>query len=234
MEIIEIWKLQNSEDFWDVFTLPENLVKEDLINYLLYEYGTLEPVDSNSKFFRERIRNFFKIHDWNIKELAETLDYEYDPLADSKWHRHYDRTIDDTTDLTSERDISEVDKTVEDDDWTEHDVRDETDINYVSAYNMALSTQNNISDSEHHRDTINEVIDKKGTDDKTTDFTGKTDDDVKSKEVYDDEMHSDTYHDGNNNHTFQSLIEEERKQAQFNIYKWIAKHFSTECLICVW
>lgn len=39
---------------------------------------------------------------------------------------------------------------------------------------------------------------------------------------------------GNLGKSYQSLIEEERRLAEFNIYKWIGNHFSKELLISVW
>jgi len=242
-ELINLWDIQNpTVDFWDGINIPESVNKDDLIDYLLYEYGDMEASDTNSGFFRNHVKNFFNIHKWNIEKLAKTLNFSYDPLADSKWHEKHKWEDDKTIKTESNRDITDVTTSEEtevmDDDWTENDKIDNTKTNYVSAYNDALTNDKRVEDTEHHRDTEHGTIDKVGTDDRNTitdETTNQiTDDDLKKNEVTDDDILENTWHHGNNNHTFQSLIKEEREQAQFNIYKWIGKHFSSELLICVW
>lgn len=329
-EMEYLWRVQNEEiDFWEYVYVPENLNKDTLINYLLFEYGDMQTIDSNSGHFRYHIKNFFEVHKWNIDELAETLNYKYDPLADSRWHEHFEDnrdTITDftqaqdvTTDFTSERDIKTKSDMV---DWKDKDIEGEenrteninedlkntynenetkdmtetlthghtidkpngntTTTNYVSAFNLPESpTGVNLRDTEHHRDvTVSDTHENHGgtdttdtnikshnttgnknnenTIDKTSHLdynsyeesnqhnkeTKNTDDDVVTKNVVDDNIVNqtvlddgvigDTFHHGNNTHTFQSLIKEEREQGEFNIYKWIGRHFSLELLICLW
>lgn len=236
----ELWKTLNpNEDFWIGVEVPKVIDRQELIDYLLYEYGELETVDNHSGHFRNHIKNFFKIHKWNIEKLAKTLEFEYNPIEDTKWHEWYDVQDDKSTDSAGNKVSStneEIDST-EDETWHEHDDINSTKVNYVSAFNMDLSPKGNkLDDSEHHRDTEHTVIDKDGTDNTighTTDGTSY-DEDTTSHTFTDNDIHKDTYHHGNDRNTFQSLIEEERKQSLFNIYKWIGKHFSTELLICLW
>lgn len=290
-ETQELWEVNHPEsDFWEGVVVPSNLDRLALIDYLKFEYGEMETIDTNSGHFRERIRMFFITHKWNIDKLSKTLEFEYNPIEDTKWHEWYQHTDDKTTDFNSNRDVvtdrgtdytenvstgrtdsvdvtfHETDvvnsKEVVDDDWSEEDTINNEKVNLVSAFNEPLSTLKNLQDSEHHRDVETGKINKKGADDKTTtadtttnkDSTEGTkevysneedtesneqihnnvDDDLVSKEVMDDDIHRDTYHHGNDRHSFQSLIEEERRQSQFNVYKWIGRHFSLECLVCIW
>ena len=291
-ETQELWEVLNPNgDFWDGVILPENLDKETLVDFITLEYGDMRVIDDNTTKFHKRIATFFKTHKWNIEKLAKTLEFKYNPIEDTRWFEKYHFQDDRTTDFTSNRDVVEneetdftenvstgrtdnIDKTINekdvinkkeilDDDWTEDDTIDNTKVNYVSAFNMAVSPSGNtLNDSEHHRDTEEGTIGKIGTDDKTTttdttdtkDTTYKEkeiytneddtvsneqmnnikDDDLVTKEILDDDIYKRTKHFGNDRHSFQSLIEEERKQAQFNIYKWIARHFSLELLICIW
>lgn len=228
---VHLWNvLHPTDDFWANITLPQQVIKSTLIDYLLYEYGDMITSDTNCGFFRNHVQNFFDIHKWNIDELAETLNYEYDPLADSKWTEKKIFTDDRTTDFTSQRDITETETM--DDNWTEDDKTDTTLVNYVSGYNDQVTHPPHWEDTEHHRDVEDTKVHKEGTDDRTTQTI--TNDDLTSKEVMDDDQNTDTNHFGNNSHTFQSLIKEERQQAEFNIYKWIGRHFSRELLVCVW
>lgn len=50
----------------------------------------------------------------------------------------------------------------------------------------------------------------------------------------DEENHQTVFRHGMSGNTFQNLTEEERRQAQFNIYKWIDRHFSRECVLPIW
>lgn len=211
----ELWEVQNDSGFWDSFILNEIVNKTALINYLMLEYGEMSTIDNDSRVFRHRVETFFQTHKWNIDKLAESLEFEYDPIHNSRWHEKEDWTRDENIDFTR----------VHDDDWTEDGRTDETDTNYVSAYNDTESREGNIIDVEHHRDVIDIDYDKKGTDDYTTD------EDTSEHEEY-HQTHDEWGHKQNN--TFQQLIEEERQQAQFNIYKWIGKHFCLECLISIW
>ena len=246
LEQIEMWNILNPDIvFWD-YEINPIVDKSALQEYLLYEYGEMETIDALCGQLRGHIRNFFSIHKWNIDKLASTLELEYDPLLDEKWNENYHRSDDKTTDLSSERDITDDASTVdtvtasEKRNWDDTSHTDETNTNLVSAFNMPLATLKDPQDSEHHRDVLDSTTDRSGNNqidrssNETIKYDNKTDDDLKSKQVIDDDEWKDINHSGLNNHTYQSLIEEERKQAQFNIYKWIGRHFSEELLLCIW
>lgn len=214
-DIVDIWEMQNKGSFFDDVHVNALVDKSALIDYLMLEYQDMITIDSDSGMFHFRVVNFFKIHKWNIDKLAESLNFEYNPLGNvnyhlhNKWHR--------TEDIDTKKD--------EDEDWTEHGHTDEQDVNLVSAYNDVPSTINNLQDTEHHRDVIDIDYSKEGTDDKTTVYHEEQD------ENYDGTTDKWGHESPN---SFQELIEEERKQAQFNIYKWIGKHFCLELLVSIW
>lgn len=235
--ITELWNIthSNNQDFWDSFVLNNIVDRQGLIDYLLLEFGDMTVIDDYSDVFRHRVENFFIVHKWNIDKLAESLMFEYDPIGNTRWHgqdwHHTDN--DETTDWKRNETIN-TDK-VEDNDWTESGHTDETDTNYVSAFNDPESREGSIVDTEHHRDTVDLTYNKEGTNDTVTDI------DVTENETFHQFVDANEDHSGTedewghrNNHSFQQLIEEERKQAQFNIYKWIASHFCNELLVAVW
>ena len=227
-DIVDIWEMKNSgKKFFDAITLNAIVDKNALIDYLMFEYQDMITIDSNSGSFHERVIMFFKIHKWNIDKLAESLEFYYNPIGNvnyhlhNKWHR--DETILRDEDIDSDK--------VEDEDWTEQGHTDEQDVNLVSAFNDVPSTINNLIDTEHHRDVIDIDYTKQGTDDKETVYHETQDEDQVEDENYDGTIDK-WGHDSPN--SFQELIEEERQQAQFNIYKWIGKHFCLELLVSLW
>lgn len=242
-EMIQIWEIQHpTTEFWNVMIIPETIDKNALINHLLYEYGDMETVDNDSGFFRNHIANFFQTHKWNIEKLAETLNFSYDPITDNRWAEYQKSTDDKTVDFTKDRDITTKEDfdghEIVDDDTTSHMTDDNSNTHFVSAFNDALLTGGQISDTEQYRDVAHDVNDGIENEDieKTTnnETNVRTDDDVVGKTTTDDDASYTKVHLGNNNHTFQELIDEERRQAEFNIYKWIGRHFRNELLIPVW
>lgn len=211
----EVWEIKNGSDLFDSFVLNNMLDRAALIDYLMLEYGEMTTLDSDCNAYRRRIETFFKTHKWNIDKLTESMYFKYDPIHNTQWHQNHTWNRDETIDMHQNVD----------NDWTEDGQTDETDTNYVSAYNDVESREGNIVDTEHHRDVIDIDYHKEGTDDTITD----------RQDVEDEGYVGDIIENGHkNNHTFQQLIEEERAQAQFNIYKWIGKHFCLECCIAIW
>ena len=58
--------------------------------------------------------------------------------------------------------------------------------------------------------------------------------DIHKNDVTDEDVVEHKKKSGNYGQSYQSLIEEERKQAQFNIYKWILNHWFHELMVSVW
>lgn len=127
-------------------------------------------------------------------------------------------------------------------------------VHLVSAYNEPLSPSGSDYDPDklvYHDTEKNREIDSgrysnSGTSTSTTDENVTTiknvgeDNDrtgTKDIEVVEDETErtvETVTQKGNKGQSFQSLVEEERMIAQFNIYKWISKHFCKELLIAIW
>lgn len=213
LNIIEMWEMQNPNvGFFDECAINSLVNKKDLLDYLLLEYGELEPVDAYSNLFHKRVANFFKIHKWNIDKLVESQNFKYKPL--DTYHGSEHRTEDIST-------VENVDTGVS---YEESGNSNANTVNLVSAFNDVRSPNGKeYIDSEHDRQETTSNYDKDGSSDTDMDRT---------QDVNENENTTREGKDGNS--SYQSLIEEERQQAQFNLYKWIAKHFSIELLVCVW
>lgn len=233
-DTVELWEYEHkNKDFMDDFKIHAKVDKAALKDYLLYDYGSLRTVETNSKAFHDMVKNFFDIHKWNIDKLAESLYFDYNPLYNTDWRQVQDYDRGKQFGSTTDRDVN-VDRTEDIDTvkhWDERGTSEETDRHYVSAYN------DDNRDTPKTRDTIHKEYEESGNE------TSNTGDDENIRTAEDIEKNEDTKeqidvtitkkgHDGNV--SYQSLIEEERRQAQFNLYKWIGNHFAEELLICVW
>lgn len=182
-------------------------------------------------------------------DYRETTDYDRGQEVDTTENRDVVTDFDRTDNITDAEDtVTDRDETIDVADiYHEDDTDQAEDINYVSAFNDGSD------DSKHHRDTHEGSATKDSTDTKNTidnehinvDRDEQIDETEVTKTVKDDDFvgneqlveTQDTVHDKHghdNTHSYQELIEEERDQAQFNLYKWIAKHFAKEMLIAVW
>lgn len=223
---VELWEYQHSgTNFMNGFTIHKDVNKATLLDYLLYDYGELRTVETNSDAFHDAVDNFFKVHKWNIDKLADSMNLQYDTLGNVDWKQVQDFDRGQDFDSATDRDVGTDRKEgiLKDEEGTS----DETDKHYVSAYN------DDDRDTPKSRDTIHKSYEEtQSIDDSETINTAE--DIFKTEQTKEniDLVITKKGHDGNI--SYQSLIEEERKQAQFNLYKWIGNYFSTELLICLW
>lgn len=258
-----LWEYQNKSKYFQDIIIDTNqrLDKNALLDYLLYEFGSMRTVDTDSNTFHDRVRMFFDIHRWNIDKLSDSQNLDYDTLGNVDWKQvtDYDRSQDVHT--SEERDINVDELRTDDTDVSRNETTDvdrnesintkekgsdnSTDTNYVSAFN------DNDDDTKHHRDVHQGSYDKEidTTDSETTDtvdketvdtdetetINRKTDDDLETQQNLGELIDVTITKKGHdNNFSYQQLIEEERKQAEFNLYKWIGRHFCKELLIALW
>lgn len=139
------------------------------------------------------------------------------------------RTNDNTTDFTTNRNNSTIESDTEDSDTTRNSNKNQkenetenTIENTTANKTDKLVTNDNIAIIQNQ--TKNEKISTDSKEDKTTD----------EKYNRDRFNNLDIEYSGTEGQSFQSLIEEQRRLVEFNIYKWIGRHFSVELLISIW
>lgn len=91
---IDIYTFDNT--LFDGAKIPENLQKETLIEIILSECGENEVLYDNPEILKMMINAFFESGYYKYKGLADTTEYEYDPLV------NYDLTITEERDTNSE------------------------------------------------------------------------------------------------------------------------------------
>lgn len=213
--VVEIWELKNpNNSFFDSVQITAPIDRETLWDYLIIQYGGMDTVEGNSEYFRFMVENFFKTHDWNISKLWESTQFKYEPLDNYRYREE-----------TENNEVIDNDK-----EWNVHNRAFSQTVGRVMGFNTPEPDSVLWKDSagepvyisvgnEAERNMFSSDGDEFGTQDidQTTDFN----------ETVNKTGHSPE-------HTFQELIEEERTQAEFNIYKWIGRHFSRELLIGIW
>lgn len=230
---IELWEMENNKGFFDDCYIPSSLNRTALFDYLYLEYSDMQTIDGNWNTFHRRVLNFFTIHKYELDGLAESISYEYEPLDNFNSTQVLGRKTDKGSDSST------VEHTNNTENWNENGKQFQQNVNLVSAYNdnesptlVGTDSDGNpiykYIDTEHHRDIENRNYSSHG--DKTDAFNRGEETVATSLENVGEQI----LKHGNNGVSYQSLIEEERKLREFNIYKWIARHFSTELLVCVW
>lgn len=242
-DAVTLWEMEHpTSKFMDEFVINAEVNKDSLFDYLMYEYEGMQIIDGHSGIFHDRVRMFFEIHKWNIDKLAESLQFEYDPLQNYRWKQHRDMDREQDVNSNTNRDVTTT--TTEGIDtnttgsWDEQGKDSGEDVNLVSAFNDLPSKDKPWVDTEHHRDIDDSKYSKDGSSTQTTHtddvINTKTDDDTAKTENLDENVLEDITREGTNGVSYQELIEEERKQAEYNIYKWIGKHFCKELLVALW
>lgn len=240
---VSLWEIANPNKEWFDFVVDTNqhINKQALWGYLYMEYCDMTVVDSNSQAFHMRVENFFDIHRWNIDKMSATMEFEYEPLNDFGWTQSRKMDREQEVETVTDRDkVEELEQNAVNV-WEEQGTSNGTDVHFISAFNDVPSpTSDNpprYEDTEQYRDTHSNSHHNDGTSEDELNSTKGTQEDINKNEDLVEGVKEDIAKSGlsdRGNHTYQSLIEEERKQAEFNIYKWIGRHFAHELLIAVW
>lgn len=225
LDIIQVWNLEHDNDLNDLGSLYEDIVldsrldKETLVGVLLDECGACESVYNTSPTFKYFSDLFFKKYQWNITKLADSLEFEYDPLKNR--NVEWTETTSIEQNLDTDEDTSESRSKANT--GTQGRTYNEDETNTISAMNSSSYEPDNKSvtnGSDTRTDNLNEAI---------TATTGRN----KAEDLTWEETDTHT-ESGTNNIPFQDLIEKERKVAQFSLYGWIAKKYRNELFLLVY
>lgn len=225
LDIIQVWNLEHDNDLNDLESLYEDIVlderldKETLVGVLLDECGACESVYNTSPTFKYFSDLFFKKYQWNITKLADSLEFEYDPLKNR--NVEWTETTAIEQNLDTDEDTSETRNKANT--GTQGNSYSDNETNTISAMNSSNYEPDNKSDtsgSNTRTDNLNEAITSTVGRDKSEDLTWDETD-----------THTES---GTNNIPYQDLIEKERKVAQFSLYGWIAKKYRNELFLLVY
>ncbi len=107
---------------------------------------------------------------------------------------------------------------------------DTTDTTNTKTTKVSEENSENTDSTTTTTEDLNRSTGEIGTEDVSTDTTSNTTD----SETTDDDYKSHKQSYGTTRHTYQSLIEEQRKVVQFDLCKWIMDKWSQEIMIAIW
>lgn len=238
MDSVTLWQIANpNKGYLDGIEINAFIDKEALLDFIMMELSDMRVVDSNSGYFHERVKMFFKIHKWNIDKLCSTAELEYDPLNNFGWEQKRERD----TGANTNKAITGSTDTGKENNWSDNGSGNFNTTHYVSGFNddespEPVGTDENgntiykYHDTEQYRDAGSSSEKHSGKSDDTI----HTEQDSIQNTVFSEDVDETIKRSGNLGTSYQKLIEEEREQAQFNIYKWILNHWCHELMIAVW
>lgn len=190
------------------YRLDSRLNRDSMNRIIIKELGNHRPYTNNSTVLKFAIEEFFMKYEYNIKKLIDTMYYDYNPLTN--------KDIKEVTDEQEKRDSTgDIDNT---DKYTTGQTEDSTGENKISAYDSSSYQPKDYNTSTAKRSTDHSA-------ETTSDIKSHVDTD-KDKVVTTSGKDSDT--------SYQTLIKQERKLAEFNIFNWIINQMRRELFLLVY
>lgn len=220
IDILDIYSLERDSDdltlMFSDYILDNRIAKDDMNAIILKELGASRPITTNPDTFKILFDTFFKKYSSNITKLIDTMYLEYNPLQ----NKDIQRKMNESEHRDSTGNIDNTDKYDTNTDQTETGTN--TTENTVSAYDASTYQPKDKSVTTPNLKTDNDVH-----------HEGETTSDIEST-VDTDKHIGETIEGKDGTESYQSLIEQERKLAEFNIFNWIIKQMRRELFLLVY
>ena len=228
IDLLEIQRLKSgSDDLFDLLNgaeFDERIDREVLNNKILSDLGACIPLYDTTDTFRVFYNNYFKVKAYTIRELLDTLEYEYNPIwnkdgtitveREGTHNEQINRTGRDTDDGTT----TEVPNTTTKVNGSVENLVSAENVSDYQADNKSL-TDSTTTESGTNISTVNNVRNTTSTD---IHNGGENDKEVRVEQ-------------GNIGVTStQSLIEEQRNVVKFNVYDWLINDIKNELFVLVY
>lgn len=217
---MDIYALENESD--DMFYIFKDYVLDERINRdvmnttIISELGAARPITTDPDLFKILMDNMFNKYSSNITKLVDTMYLEYNPLHTKDLHRE----VGENEHRYSKGDINNTDNydTTTDEEEKGNTTTEDT----VSAYDSITYQPNKKSVTTPNTHLDHDVHHEAET---TSDIESTVDTDKGLDEhIYGKDSEP----------SYQTLIEQERKLAEFNIYNWIIKQMRHELFLLVY
>ena len=220
IDLLDVYSLEHDSDnmflLFNDYILDSRLDKDTMNTIIIKELGASRPLTTDPDLFKILLDTFFKKYNLNITKLINTMYLEYNPLynkdmhreVDEDEHRHSVGDIDNTDTYTTETDNVQSGTNT-----SEHT---------VSAYDSPTYQPKDKTVDTPNLRTDNDVTHSGET---TSDIVSTVDTDKGVEEHYYGKDGQDSY---------QSLIEQERKVSEFNIFNWIIKQMRRELFLLIY
>ena len=212
IDIMDIYSLGNDSD--DMFLIFSDYVLDDRIDRnvmnttIISELGGARPITTDPDLFKILMDNMFNKYASNITKLVDTMYLEYNPLHTKDLRRE----VGENEHRYSKGDIDNTDK------YDNEKGGNITEEGQVSAYD-SNSYQPKDKRITYPADTLHHEAET------TSDIESTVDTDRGLEErIYGKDSEP----------SYQTLIEQERKLAEFNIYNWIIRQMRHELFLLVY
>lgn len=202
------------------YVIDNRINRETLNRIIIKDLGTMRPITTYTEVYKMLVDTFFEKYEDNIKRLLDTLDIEYNPLQNKNITES--ERIGETEQRESSGHINNTDNYTTNVDNVETGT--DTNEKQVSAFD-ATTYQN----KDKNTDTKNLRTDNDTTHSGTTTSVITSDVDTDRDVTRNKQI---TGKEGND--SYQDLIKEERRIAEFNIYNWIIEQMRKELFLLVY
>lgn len=234
------------------YILDQRIDRQAMNMAIITKLGACRPLTTNTTVFKVMLEEFFNRYNYNIGKLLDTMYYEYDPLTNKNIERRLDEESTENTDdknnqsftgnVTEHRESTgDIDNT---DTYTTNNVGTDNinrvEENQVSAYDVSTYQPKEKTTTDSDEDTTSNTTHSGAT---TSDIKSDVDTDTDTTHTQTDARLIDK--DGTHNlverikgkegdDSYQTLIEQERELAQFNIFNWIIQQMRRELFLLVY
>lgn len=249
LDMIEMYNVTRGNELDDLeamfsdIVLDQRLDKSTLIGVLLDHCGAMDCIYETTDTFKYFSNNFFKKYEWNITKLCDTLSFQYDPLKTKniEWtettsiEQNLDTEEDRTRANTGTQGTSFTDTKNNTHSDTDRNSYEDTQTNTISAMNSSSYEPDNKRDTSGSGSTTNtgnytetDTGSNTRTDNLSERINATKGEDLNWNET---DTHTESGTDGT---PYQDLIQKERRQAEYNIYNWIAEKYAHELFLLVY
>jgi len=201
---LEIFLNYENKSLFDLLTVPEGIVKNDLVDNIMLECGEFETLYADPDFMRSAIGAWSNKHQRTFLKWVNALNIEYAPLE------NYDRQ-ENWTDETDANTTNTLNSTVN----SSSTSGGESKTNIAAYDSSSYSPSDQVTDSNSASNTSTDASNGAGTENIDFEHTGRI-------------------HGNIGVTTSQQMLEQELEVARFNIIDEITKLFMQELCIAVY
>lgn len=222
VDSMRVWRIHHPDsEYWGEIKLDSRLDKDVVTSLIVGNYYEMATLYDNSDIQYQYMLTFFEHIFPIIKRMIDTTEYEYSPLTDYKISgSHGIKEKDDLTHALTGNDASN-----DTDNSTTGSSATLNNEHHVSAYNQVADDT-----TLQYKDTSDGNENKTYNDTKT--HTGnKIENGTDNRKREEDKEYQES---GIRNHSYQELVEKERRLALYDIEKYIVDEFAKNLLLSVW
>lgn len=212
IDILDIYSLsKGSEDMFLLlsdYPLDERIDRDVLNRVILKDLGSTRPITTDPDMFKILLDTFFEKYSFNITRLVDTMYIEYNPMNTKDMteteHRHSTGDIDNTDKYDTNTDNQQSGST------TDEKLTSAMDVSTYQPKEKNITTPSTRVDNDVHHE-------------------GETTSDIESTVDADKRVYGKDGYE-----SYQSLLEQERKVNEFNIFNWIISQMRKELFLLVY